>query len=377
MDSPEAKQKLNAELSPGGCFYPAIKQGAQVYHCTAASKPDLGALRIILGGRPVIPKVQQEPINEGNGPERIAPATELSEEIPELAESHNSDVKDLEVSMQEVVDKKVEELRRELEEEKRKAREVAGGLWKRIAEMQLDERIRKETCQELEKRERRAREETDMVKKQIAEMQSKEEIARKEMERRAREEADGLRKRIAEMQSNSKPEEDRHTPGKSSATYLKSRNVPSLQFESIPRWTVRSPSPTVCVPLDRSSPQFADRLNDALHDQDYERCVRNFQEDDRVWFIDYLDKVRHHPPLSHRPLTLAARPSDSILRVLLPESACSSSEEYAQIIRCSQPPIRFLPTFLPLIPMCSPPVASLMCIVGPSMAYRFVSNVCK
>ena len=326
MDSTEAKQKLNSELSPGGCFYPAIEQGAQVYHCTAASKPDLGALRVILGGRPIIPKVQQEPINEVSAPERIAPATELSEEIPELAESHDSDVKEPEMSMREVMEK-VEEHRRELEEKTKRIREKA-----------------------------------DMLKKQIAEMQPQEE-------------ADGLRKRIAEMQS--KPEEDRHTPGKSSATYLKSRHVPSRPFESIPRWTVRSPSPTVCIPLDRSSPQFADRLNDALHGEDYERCVQNFQEDDRIWFVDYLDRVRHHLPLSHRPLTLAGRLSDSILRVLLPESACSNSEEYAQIIKCSQPPMRFLPTFLPLIPMFSPMAASLMCIAGPSMAYRFVSNVCK
>ena len=101
--------------------------------------------------------------------------------------------------MQEATEKKVEELRQELEEQKR-----------------------------------RAREEVDMFKKQIAEMQSKEEIAREEMvrehrqelekqERRAREEADGLRKRISEMQS--KLEEDRHTSGKASATYLNSRHL--------------------------------------------------------------------------------------------------------------------------------------------------------
>ena len=203
MDSPEAKQKLNKELSPGGCFYPAIEQGAQVYHCTRSSKPDLGALRIILRGRLVIPKVQHEPINEGNELERIAPAAELSKEIPKLVERHDSNVKRLEVSMQEVMDKKVEELRRELEEQNR-----------------------------------RAREEADVFKKQIDEMQSKEETARKKMvrehlqeleereerERRAREEADGLRKRISEMQS--KLEDDRRGFGKTPTTY-NFRHIPA------------------------------------------------------------------------------------------------------------------------------------------------------
>ena len=201
VKSPKAERNLKSQLSPGGIFHPAIEQGAQVYHCTDVSNHDLGALRIILGGRQVIPKVQQEPINEGSGLEPIAPATELSKEIPKLAERQNSDVKKLEESIQEVMNKKVEELRRELEEQKR-----------------------------------RAREEADMFKKQIAEMQSKEEIAREQMvrehrreleeqERRAREEADGFRKRIAELQSKLK--EDRQTSGKTSATYLNSRHIPS------------------------------------------------------------------------------------------------------------------------------------------------------
>ena len=197
-DKPKDEQRLNSDLSPGGSFYPAIEQGAQVYHYTATSNPDLGALRIILQGRPVVPKVQQEPINEGSGPDRIVPVTELSKEIPKLAERQDSDIKKLEESMQEVMSAKVEELWRELEEQKR-----------------------------------RAREEADMFKKQIAEMKSKEEIARKQMirehhqeleeqERRVREEADGLKNCNAEMQS--KLEEDRHTSGK--AFELLARSFP-------------------------------------------------------------------------------------------------------------------------------------------------------
>ena len=205
--NPEEKERWQSlSLSPGGYFHPAIEQGAQVYHCTGTSNPDLGALRIILRGRPAIPKVQQEHIDEGSGAEQIAPAMELGNEVPKLVERHDSDVKKIEESMQEVMNKKVKELRRELEEsirkeshreleqEKRRAREEADGLRKRIAEMQLEERIRKETCQELEDQKGRAREETD-----------------------------GLRRRIAEMQS--KLEEDQHTSGK--AFELSAHSSPS------------------------------------------------------------------------------------------------------------------------------------------------------
>ena len=191
----------------------AIREGVQVYHCTNASELDLGALRVILGGGPVVPKVQREPINKGSKSEQTAVATELSKEIPDLAERHNSDVKKLEEGTQEAMDKKGEEHLRELEEQNRRAQEEADGLRKYIAEMQSKEESR--------------RKEVDVFKKQIAEMQS-EEITRKEMERRAREEADGLRKRIAEMQS--KLEEDRHTSGKASATYL---NFPHVSAHPI------------------------------------------------------------------------------------------------------------------------------------------------
>ena len=118
-DKPEAEQRLNSDLSPGGCFHPVIEQGTQVYHCTNTSNTDLGALRIILRGRPVIPKVQHGPINEGSESEQTAVATELSKEIPELAESHNSDIEKL-----------------ELEEQARRAQEEAEGLRNHIAKMQ-------------------------------------------------------------------------------------------------------------------------------------------------------------------------------------------------------------------------------------------------
>ena len=197
--SAAVEHTLNSDLSPRGCFYPAIEQGAQVYHSTDASDPDLGALRIILQGRHVIPKLQQGATSEGSGPERIAPATELSKEIPKIVERRDSDVKKQEESMQEVTDKKVEELRQELEEQKRRAQQEADLFKECIAEMQSKEIARKQ-----------------MVREHRQELE--------EQKRKAQEEADGFRKRITEMQSEL--EEDRHRSGKASATY-NSSHVPA------------------------------------------------------------------------------------------------------------------------------------------------------
>ena len=105
---------LQTQLSiPSGFPQQAVSRGAKIYRCTGTSKPDLAALRIILGGRSVIPEVQQEPINKGRKLEQTAvwPAEPSK-------------------------DKEIEELRRELEEQKRKAQEEADGLRKCITEMQ-------------------------------------------------------------------------------------------------------------------------------------------------------------------------------------------------------------------------------------------------
>ena len=151
---------LQSDLSSlDGFVQVVVRRGARIYHCADGSEPDLGALRIILGGRSVVPEVQQEPIKKGSKSEQTA-------------------VRLVEPSK----DKEVVELRRELEEQKR-----------------------------------RAQQEADVFKKQIARMQSKEESSRKELEevkRRARKEAEGFRKSIAELQSELK--EDRHTSGKAS-----------------------------------------------------------------------------------------------------------------------------------------------------------------
>ena len=154
--SPETEELLNASFSNEGSFHAVIEHGAQVYRCTDASKPDVGALRFILGGTPVVPKVQQGPIDEGGGPERV-----------------------LKESEQEAVDKKVEELRRELEEQKRRAQLEADALKEQIAEMRHEkERIQQEMhkvkihCQELEEQTRRQSQEETNHRTFIAESQS-------------------------------------------------------------------------------------------------------------------------------------------------------------------------------------------------------------
>ena len=166
-----AEAQLQSELSnPDGSVQAAVRRGAKIYRCTDASKPDLGALRIILGRRSVIPEVQQEPINKGS-------------------ESEQTAVQPVEPSK----DKEVEELRRKLEEQKKLFK-------KRIAEMQSkEESTRKE-----------------MVREHYQELE--------EQQRSAQQEADGLRKRIAELQSELG--EDRHISGKASATY-NIRHVPA------------------------------------------------------------------------------------------------------------------------------------------------------
>ena len=130
----QAEELLQSELSsPSGFVQEVVRRGAKIYRCTGTSEPDLGALRIILGGGSV------------------------------------------------ALDKEVKDLRRELEEQKR-----------------------------------RPQEEADVFKKRATEMQ-----------RQVQEEADELKKCISQLQS--KLEEDRHTSGKTSATY-NFRHVPAHSF---------------------------------------------------------------------------------------------------------------------------------------------------
>jgi len=57
--------------------------------------------------------------------------------------------------------------------------------------------------------------------------------------------------------------------------------------------------------LDKSSPDFQDKLSNILYGQDYVRCVQNLQDGDPAWLVDYLSDVRFRIPLSCSPLKLA------------------------------------------------------------------------
>ena len=271
----DPKVQLQSDLSdPNGFIQAVVRRGAKVYRCTSASEPDLGPLRIILGGRLVVPEVQQEHINKGS-------------------ESEQTAVRPVEPSK----DKEVEELRRKLEEQKR-----------------------------------RAQQEADVFKKRIAEVQSKEESIRKELEkekRRARKEADGFRKCIAELQSEL--EEDRHTSGKSSATY---------NFQHIPADSrVFLVGPLAHLALQRVYPSTDLHPNLPIGSTTHftARSMNNGYKTFRrmtssgSWTI----WIRHvtTPILSHWMLKLARRLSTlSILQIPLRESAYANSEPYAPLI---------------------------------------------
>jgi len=47
-------------------------------------------------------------------------------------------------------------------------------------------------------------------------------------------------------------------------------------------------------PLDKSSSRFHDQLSDILHKEEFKICVPGLQDDDLMWLVEYLDKVRRH-----------------------------------------------------------------------------------
>ena len=61
-----------------------------------------------------------------------------------------------------------------------------------------------------------------------------------------------------------------------------------------------SPSPLALLHrLDKLSPEFHDQLCIVLYGEEYRRYVKDLQGDGLAWFVDHLDKVRHHVPLPH------------------------------------------------------------------------------
>ena len=54
--------------------------------------------------------------------------------------------------------------------------------------------------------------------------------------------------------------------------------------------------------LDKSSPDFHDKLCNVLYGEEYTQCVLILQGDDLVWLVDYLDRVRCCVSFSYSPL---------------------------------------------------------------------------
>ena len=113
--------------------------------------------------------------------------------------------------------------------------------------------------------------------------------------------------------------------------------------------------------LNRSSPEFHDQLSNALYGEEYQQCVRNLQNDDLAWLVEYLDKVRRSRPKfpalhsSRRRLSTA-----SILPVRLPGNAYANSGPDAVLWDNSQHRTRFLPTLVSAA-IHSPQEVMVMC----------------
>ena len=63
-------------------------------------------------------------------------------------------------------------------------------------------------------------------------------------------------------------------------------------YLSLPMPSPNSPILQQLDSLNRSSPWFLVQLSNVLCGQEYTRSVPNFQDDDLVWLVDYLDNVR-------------------------------------------------------------------------------------
>ena len=100
---------------------------------------------------------------------------------------------------------------------------------------------------------------------------------------------------------------------------------------SLPQPLMTSPNPPALQHLhglDKSLPGFSDRLNEALHGEEYKQCVPNLQGDDLLWLVDYLDKVRRPPAPPPLPAQPARFSMVSIPSVTFPGSAYTNSRAY-------------------------------------------------
>jgi len=54
--------------------------------------------------------------------------------------------------------------------------------------------------------------------------------------------------------------------------------------------------------LDRSSSEYHAQIRNVLYEEEYQKCVPNLEEDDLIWLVGYLDKVRRNVTFPHSRL---------------------------------------------------------------------------
>ena len=129
--------------------------------------------------------------------------------------------------------------------------------------------------------------------------------------------------------------------------------------------------------LNRTSSGFHNQLSGVLYEEEYGQWVKNI-DNDMVWLVDFLDKVRRRTAFVHPTLaqtTVTHRLSMfSILLVPLSGSVYASSEGYAARGQFSQHRARIRLIFSTLAPIRSPPEVLGMCTRELSTVRRFASS---
>ena len=244
----------------------------------------------------------------------ILDKAELSR-MREMTEKHNNEIGQLEERMQ-AMGREKEELRRELDEEKRNSREMMERHNREIGKleeaMQAIGREKEELRGELDKEKRTSKEMVEKHDKEIERlergMRAMEELRREldEEKKDLEEEVEELKGSVAEMQAEMlKERQNRKGWGWMvqfgwGATGGETDKIPSGveregrgSDEASPGRTRRVVSVRRTFDrLDRSSTDFGHKLNEVLHTPKYKEWMSTLKKDDLMWFIDYLDMVR-------------------------------------------------------------------------------------
>ena len=108
-----------------------------------------------------------------------------------------------------------------------------------------------------------------------------------------------------------------HGSGEVSGTYAFLPPTPSRHsLHQLRAFLMSSPSAPALQKLhhlDRSSPDFHDRLCNVFYGREYSQCAPSLQGDDLVWLVDYIDEVLRHIALPYSPLS---QPRLSIVLIL-------------------------------------------------------------